>query len=157
MTESTATTVQGGGEPADDSSPRKVAVGDVVANRRRGGDIRVLLSPRTVGSTSGFMGMLTLDPGQHVSEHYHPYSEEFLYVVCGRLRMRLGAETVLLGPDEALLVPIGQRHRLENIGEVPARVVFHLSPLAPSPELGLVDTEPLPASHEPAPDVGGAR
>jgi putative monooxygenase len=52
----------------------KVRVADVRPNRRRGGDIRVLLGPNTVGSTSGFMGVLALEPGEYVSEHYHPYS-----------------------------------------------------------------------------------
>ena len=52
-------------------------------NRRRGGDIRMLLSPATVGSTSGFLGTLTLEPGEVVTEHWHPYSEEFLYCAGG--------------------------------------------------------------------------
>lgn len=135
---------------------RKVSAADVMANRRRGGDIRVLLSPKTVGSTSGFFGVLTLGPGEYVSEHYHPYSEEFLYVVSGSLLMRVGGEPVPLGPGESLMVPKEVRHRLENTGAEEAQVVFHLSPLAPRPELGHVDTEPLPAAQEPAPQVGGA-
>jgi putative monooxygenase len=135
----------------------KVAVGDVAVNRRRGGEIRVLLSPKTVGSTSGFLGVLDLGPDEFVSEHYHPYSEEFLYVVRGQLVMRLAGEPVTLGPGESLMVPIGLRHRLENPGAEPAFVVFHLSPLAPRPELGHVDTEALPAPSEPAPQVGTAR
>ncbi|MDH2427208.1 cupin domain-containing protein [Sphaerisporangium sp. TRM90804] len=135
--------------------PTKISVAGVAPNLRRGGDIRVLLSPKTVGSTSGFSGVLTLGAGEHVSEHYHPYSEEFLYVVRGSLVMRLDGEPVTLEPGEALLVPKNVRHRLENPGPDPAEVVFHLSPLAPRPELGHVDTEPhvrpeegpLPAVH----------
>jgi putative monooxygenase len=135
-------------------STAKVAADDIVANRRRGGDIRVLLSPRTVGSASGFMGVLTLEPGQFVAEHYHPYSEEFLYVVRGALVMRVDGEPVGLDADEALLVPMGVRHRLSNPGDEQALVVFHLSPLAPAPELGHVDTEPLPAEGGPQLQVG---
>lgn len=135
----------------------KVAACDIAANRRRGGDIRVLLSPRTVGSTSGFMGVLTLEPGQHVSEHYHPYSEEFLYVVRGALVMRMDDEPVDLGAGEALLVPMYVRHRLSNHGDEQALVVFQLSPLAPRPELGHVDTEPLPAESGPQLQVGRQR
>jgi putative monooxygenase len=40
------------------------------------------------------------------------------------------------------MIPIGIRHRVRNTGQVQARIVFHLSPLAPRPELGHVDTEP---------------
>lgn len=137
-------------------SVHPVCAHDVAANRRRGGDIRVLLSPKTVGSTSGFFGVLTLEPGEFVSEHYHPYSEEFLYVVRGELVMRVAGEPVALRSGDALMIPIEVRHRLENAGTEPAEVVFHLSPLAPRPDLGHVDTEPLPAADEPAPRVGGA-
>jgi putative monooxygenase len=136
----------------------KVAAADVAANRRRGGDIRVVLSPKTVGSTSGFMGTLTLAPGEYVAEHYHPYSEEFLFLVYGRLAARIeGAQELELTAGEGCMIPRGLRHRVVNTGQQEAHAVFHLSPLAPRPELGHVDTEPLPASGqaEAVPDVGG--
>ncbi|MGH4024653.1 MAG: cupin domain-containing protein [Pseudonocardiaceae bacterium] len=138
----------------------KVSIEDVAANRRRGGDLRVTLSPKTAGSTSGFGGVLRLQPGEFVAEHYHPYSEEFLHVVAGELEMRLDGHPVRLGAGDSLLVPIGVRHRLVNVGAVAGHVVFHLSPLAPRPELGHVDTETLPdpaqeKSTQPHPAVGG--
>ena len=133
----------------------KVAAADCVPNRRRGGDLRVTLSPKTVGSTSGFGGVLRLAPGEFVAEHYHPYSEEFLHVVAGALTMTLDDVEVRLGPEDSLLVPIGVRHRLVNVGDREAHAVFHLSPLAPRPELGHVDTEPLPDPAAPQPEVGG--
>ncbi|MCC5579630.1 MULTISPECIES: cupin domain-containing protein [Microtetraspora] len=128
----------------------------VAANRRRGGDIRVTLSPRTVGCTSGFGGVLRLSPDEFVAEHYHPYSEEFLHVVSGELEMALDGEPVKLGAGDSLLVPIGTRHRLRNVGADTAHVVFHLSPLAPRPELGHVDTETLPRPDLADPVVGGS-
>ncbi|GAA2102499.1 cupin domain-containing protein [Actinomadura alba] len=138
------------------STPRtqKFTAQDVAPNRRRGGDIRVLLSPKTVKSTSGFMGVLTLEPGEYVSEHRHPYSEEFLYVVRGSMLLTVEDEPVRLGAGDSVMVAIDDRHRLENDGAEPAFVVFHLSPLAPRPELGHVDTEPLPAPDQVVPEVG---
>jgi putative monooxygenase len=133
----------------------KVNVADVAPNTRRGGDIRLTLSPRTVGCTSGFGGVLILAPGEFVAEHFHPYSEEFLHVVEGQLELRLDGTPVTLGPGDSVLVPIGVRHRLVNVGAGPAQAVFHLSPLAPRPELGHVDTEQPVAPHEPNPHVGG--
>ncbi|MBP2327294.1 putative monooxygenase [Kibdelosporangium banguiense] len=132
----------------------KVNVEAVVANRRRGGDIRVTLSPKTVQSTSGFGGVLRLRPEEFVTEHYHPYSEEFLHVVRGELEMLLDGEPVALAAGDSLMVPIGVRHRLRNVGAEPAQVVFHLSPLAPRPELGHVDTEQPVAPAAPPPEVG---
>ncbi|SIR71456.1 cupin domain-containing protein [Micromonospora avicenniae] len=118
-----------------------VAARDVPADRRRGGELRVLLGPRTVGSTSGFMGVARLGPGERIAEHYHPYSEEFLYVARGAITVDLDDQPVSLAAGAALHVPINVRHRLRNTGDEPAEVVFHLGPLAPRPELGHVDTE----------------
>ncbi|WP_410663326.1 cupin domain-containing protein [Amycolatopsis sp. lyj-84] len=137
--------------------PPKVRAEDVASNRKRGGDIRVTLSPKTVGSTSGFGGVLWLAPGEFVTEHYHPHSEEFLHVITGDLEMTLDGEAVRLVAGESLLVPIGVRHRLVNRGGVPAQVVFHLSPLAPRPDLGHVDTETPAHPDQSGPDVGAAR
>ncbi|MEU6077675.1 cupin domain-containing protein [Micromonospora sp. NPDC047074] len=120
---------------------RLIAAADVPPDGRRGGELRVLLGPKTVGSTSGFMGVATLRPGERIAEHYHPYSEEFLYLVRGAITVDLDDEPVLLAAGEALFVPRNVRHRLRNTGGEPAEVVFHLGPLAPRPELGHVDTE----------------
>jgi putative monooxygenase len=133
----------------------KITLSEVPANRRRGGEVRVTLSPKSVGATAGFGGVVILEPSEYVCEHYHPYSEEFVHVVAGQVLMRVGDEEVALEADDALLVPIGVRHRVTNTGGERARIVFHLSPLAPRPELGHVDTEPPPAADEPVPDVGG--
>lgn len=139
------------------NQPVKVAASDVTPNRRRGGELRVLLGPATVGATAGFLGTLRLAPDEFVSEHYHPYSEEFLYVVSGQLTVRIDDTPVTLTAGEGVLVPKNARHRVENPYTEPAEVVFQLCPLAPKPELGHVDTEPV---HEPALAniaVGGSR
>ncbi|MFF1412027.1 cupin domain-containing protein [Streptomyces sp. NPDC058289] len=125
----------------------KIVAKDVESNRRRGGDLRTLLGPANTGATAGFMGVLTLEPGEVVTEHYHPYSEEFLYLVSGELLARVDGEPVLLSAGEALHLETNVRHRLENHGAEPAFLVFQLGPLAPRPELGHVDTEPLPGQE----------
>ncbi|MGW0433622.1 cupin domain-containing protein [Micromonospora sp. NPDC003197] len=128
----------------------RVAAREIVPDRRRGGELRVLLGPRTVGSTSGFLGVATLAPGERIAEHYHPYSEEFLYVARGAITVDLDGEPVPLAQGEALFVAVNTRHRLRNTGTEPAEVVFQLGPLAPRPELGHVDTEgPASARSEP--------
>lgn len=114
---------------------------DVPADRRRGGEIRTLLSPKTVGSTSGFMGVAHLEPGEQINEHYHPYSEEFLYVISGTIIAQLDGTPYEVGTRQGLLIPREVRHRLKNESTQAASLVFHLGPLAPRPELGHVDTE----------------
>jgi putative monooxygenase len=126
-------------EPA--GKPRICLVDDMPADTRRGGDVRTLLSPKTAGSTSGFMGVATIAPGERISEHYHPYSEEFIYVVSGGLDAQLDGESHRLSARQALLIPLNVRHRLVNDGQEDAFIVFHLGPLAPRPDAGHVDTE----------------
>jgi putative monooxygenase len=118
-----------------------VAAAEVPANRRRGGDLRVVLGPATVGSASGFMGVVTLGTGERVAEHYHPHSEEFLFLVRGLLTVDLDGEPVPVAAGQGVFIPIGTRHRLRNTGTGEAFAVFHLAPLAPRPDLGHVDTE----------------
>lgn len=128
--------------------PGHVAAAGIPADRRRGGQIRVLLGPRTVGSTSGFMGLATLAPGERIAEHLHPYSEEFLCVTRGEITVDRDGDPVVVRTDEGLYIPVGMRHRLRNTGTAAAAVVFHLSPLAPRPELGHIDTEETPVTEK---------
>ncbi|BDM68953.1 16.7 kDa protein in whiE locus [Streptomyces nigrescens] len=131
--------------------PRIVDLSETQPNRRRGGDLRAMLTPSAVGATSGFMGMALVQPGERIGEHYHPYSEEFVYVVQGALEVDLDGEPHPLRPDQGLLIPPYMRHRFRNVGDVEARMVFHLGPLAPRPELGHVDTEGTEESSPAAP------
>lgn len=124
-----------------ETGPYLIAARNVAPDQRRGGELRVLLGPKTVGSTSGFMGVATMAPGERIAEHYHPYSEEFLYVTRGAITVDLDDKPVPVAAGEALFIPIDTRHRLRNTGDEPAEVVFQLGPLAPRPELGHVDTE----------------
>ncbi|WTW98622.1 cupin domain-containing protein [Streptomycetaceae bacterium NBC_01309] len=138
------------------SSVRVVGLDDVPPNVRRGGDLRVTLSPTTVGSTSGFMGVALLAPGDAITEHYHPYSEEFVHLVQGELEVDLDGVTHQLRAEQSLMIPREMRHRFRNVSRTEARMVFQLAPLAPRPELGHVDTESPAAPTEPHPGIGGA-
>ncbi|MFF4344023.1 cupin domain-containing protein [Kitasatospora sp. NPDC001540] len=131
--------------------PRIVHVDDAPPNRKRGGDLRAMLTPPAVGATSGFMGVAIVEPGDRIGEHYHPYSEEFVFVISGELEVDLDGVPQRLRPDEGLMIPIGMRHRFRNVGSTEARMVFHLGPLAPRPELGHVDTEETAEAGPPEP------
>ncbi|MEU6366401.1 cupin domain-containing protein [Streptomyces sp. NPDC046931] len=139
--------------------PRIVNLHETQPNTKRGGDLRAMLTPATVGSTSGFMGVAIVQPGDRIGEHYHPYSEEFVYVICGRLEVDLDGEAQPLRPEQGLLIPAYMRHRFRNVGDTEARIVFHLGPLAPRPQLGHVDTEETSAVavEAEAAGAGGAR
>ncbi|MFF7891597.1 cupin domain-containing protein [Streptomyces sp. NPDC007907] len=133
----------------------KIAMSSVAPSHRQGGSTRALLTPSSVGTTSGFLGHIELAPEEAITEHYHPFSDKYLYLIEGSLVVRVDGEEVPLEQNEALFVTRGQRHRIENRGNVSARVVFQISPLAPRPELGHVDTEPVPHPESTPPKVGG--
>lgn len=134
-----------------EQQPKIRSVDETPADTRRGGEVRTLLSPKTVGSTSGFMGVATIPAGDWISEHYHPYSEEFVYVVSGGITARLDGTPHTLRAGQALLIPIDVKHRLMNEGREDAFIVFHLGPLAPRPDMGHVDTEERRPAEETAP------
>jgi putative monooxygenase len=125
-----------------EAEPARIhSLDEMPANTRRGGDVRALLTPKSAGATSGFMGVATIAPGDWISEHYHPYSEEFVYVFAGSLVAHLDGIAYPIQARQGLLIPIDVRHRLVNLGSEEAAIVFHLGPLAPRPEQGHIDTE----------------
>lgn len=121
---------------------RTGSVGDATPNTRRGGDLRMLFGPAT-GCAKGLFGQLTLRPGEIFGEHYHPYSDEAILVTRGSLWARIDGVEVELGRGEAVIVTTNVRHRLENTSDSDCEVVFALYGLAPRPELGHVETEPV--------------
>ena len=123
---------------------------EAAEDTRRGGVVQTLLSPKTVGSTSGFMGVATIAPGDRISEHYHPYSEEFVYVVRGGMTARLDGVNHEVKAGQGLFVPMNVKHRFTNDGEEETFIVFHLGPLAPRPDMGHVDTEERHPAEETA-------
>jgi hypothetical protein len=52
---------------ADEYQPQIRSADDMPADNRRGGDVRTLLSPKTVGSSTGFMGMATIAPDDWIT------------------------------------------------------------------------------------------
>jgi putative monooxygenase len=118
-----------------------VSMDDCPSDTRRGGDLRTVLSPKTVGSSTGFMGVAKIEPGDSIAEHYHPYSEEFVFLVEGELVARIDGDPKPLAARSGIFIPINAKHKFINESDEDAFMVFHLCPLAPRPHLGHVDTE----------------
>ena len=56
-------------------------------------------------------------PGKGFAPHAHEQSEQVLYVVEGEAEIRLGNEARRVGPGAALVVPKGEAHSVENVGD----------------------------------------
>ncbi|GAA3932676.1 cupin domain-containing protein [Actinomadura viridis] len=134
----------------------KVAASDVPAYHRLGGATRVLLEQSSALTSAGFMALLDLEPGECVTEHYHPYSDEHVYIANGEIVALVNDDEVVLNAREAVLIRRGSRHRYENRGDRPATAVLFLGPLAPRADLGHVETERAPRPQAAPPRVGDA-
>jgi quercetin dioxygenase-like cupin family protein len=107
----------------------------------RGGLLQVLLSPKTAGTSAGFLGTLTLAPGEVFLKHYHPYSEECCYVMKGEVTVEGEENTLTAREGTGVFIPRQEPHRLRNTGTEETVIVFFCSPLAPDPARGHVMLE----------------
>jgi quercetin dioxygenase-like cupin family protein len=132
---------------AEDLEAAHKFVGDVPARTHRGGTMRLLFGPSS-GCADGLFGVLDLAPGEVFREHYHPFSEECLFVASGSVVVGVDGDHLPLDAGGAIRIPRNVRHRVLNESTGPARVVFSIYGVAPSPELGHVETEAAPAFRD---------
>lgn len=106
------------------ASPVVVDVEDSTNDTSRGGYVRVLPSLHSSKQGSGFMGCITVEPNQSISEHFHPHSEESLLIVKGVLTVWVKGQPHEVREGQAILIPPFSGHRLENRTDSPAHAVF---------------------------------
>ena len=79
---------------------------------------------------------LFLPPGGHVpARHVHPAQEERFTVMAGLMRFQLGRRTVLAGPGETIVVPLGTAHWFGNAGEDTSHAYVEVRPALRMQEL----------------------
>ena len=61
---------------------------------------------------------ITVAPGQKLSLQYHHKRAEHWLVTQGQAMVQIGEEEFATGPGEYRYIPLGEKHRLTNIGEV---------------------------------------
>jgi mannose-1-phosphate guanylyltransferase/mannose-6-phosphate isomerase len=66
---------------------------------------------------------LTVDPGQRISLQRHRCRSEHWVVVQGTARVTLDEAVMDLGVNQSVFILAGQRHRLENPGDQPLKVI----------------------------------
>lgn len=102
----------------------------------KGGEIRVLISPKTVSSKHLIMGSIILQPNENITEHIHEYGEEAIFVQSGIGLLYLNSHKILLETNSCVFIPKGTVHTIVNYGQVPLKLIFSTSPLAPSSDKG---------------------
>ena len=69
-----------------------------------------------------------LPPGEAHKFHYHPHMEEILYILAGRAEQWVEQEHRVLGPGDAVVLPVGMIHATYNVGSEPLDFLAILSP-----------------------------
>jgi mannose-6-phosphate isomerase-like protein (cupin superfamily) len=70
----------------------------------------------------------TLEPDQATERHYHRATEEIYLVTKGSGLMEVDGETRAVRPGDAILIPPGTWHSLENNGSSDLRILCCCSP-----------------------------
>lgn len=76
-----------------------------------------LIGAAAGGLQSHSVAQVLLPPGKASRRHYHPVAEESYYILAGQARLELGEEVVQLGPGDAVAIPAGTAHQIDNAGE----------------------------------------
>ena len=66
---------------------------------------------------------IMVKPGSKLSLQMHHHRAEHWVVVSGTAKVIRGEETLLLSENQSSYIPIGTRHRLENVGKVPLHMI----------------------------------
>lgn len=66
---------------------------------------------------------ITVNPGAILSLQLHHHRAEHWVVVNGTARVTKGEETFILSENESTYIPLGTKHRLENIGKIPLELI----------------------------------
>ncbi len=66
---------------------------------------------------------IVVNPGQKLSLQLHHYRSEHWIVVAGNAKVTVGRANRLLHANESIYIPVGIKHRLENIGETPLYLI----------------------------------
>ena len=67
--------------------------------------------------------IITIEPGQETSEHYHQLRDEMWVVLDEGLRIQIGNRVVDASPGEEFMVPSEEPHRIVTTGPRRGRVL----------------------------------
>ena len=108
----------------------------IIVNRERsnairtphGSEIRPLIDRTTSEITQCSLAEEILPPGCAVTPHHHRELEEIYYITSGRGVMTVGDESREVVAGEAIFVPRGLKHSLENTGSEPITLLLVCGP-----------------------------
>jgi mannose-6-phosphate isomerase-like protein (cupin superfamily) len=93
-----------------------------------GSEIRPLIDRTTSEIELCSLAEEVLPPGASVGRHHHLETEEVYYLLEGSGRMTVGDETREVAAGDAIFIPRGATHSLENTGATPLRLLLVCGP-----------------------------
>ncbi|MBI1903079.1 MAG: cupin domain-containing protein [Planctomycetia bacterium] len=81
-----------------------------------GSEIRELLAHRNSCIARQSLAEARLPAGGRTAPHFHRRTEEIYYILAGTGRMTIGEEERDVGPGDAIAIPPGAVHTIENTG-----------------------------------------
>lgn len=99
-----------------------------VINTPHGSEIRPLMDRTTSDIELCSLAEEVLPAGSAVGRHHHLETEEVYYILEGRGRMTVGEEAREVGMGDAVFIPRGSAHTLENTGAGPMRLLLICGP-----------------------------
>jgi mannose-6-phosphate isomerase-like protein (cupin superfamily) len=108
----------------------------IVVNRHRaavirtphGSEIRPLIDRTTSDIERCSLAEEVLPVGSSVGRHHHLETEEVYYILRGTGEMTVGDETRTVETGDAIFIPRGHTHTLENTGRVPMLILLVCGP-----------------------------
>jgi len=58
-----------------------------------------------------------LPAGRSFKPHYHEYMQEVFIMIRGDATITVGQRKARIGPGDAIVIPVGKIHRMENMGK----------------------------------------
>ena len=93
-----------------------------------GSEIRELLAHRNSGIRHQSLAEARLPVGGATQPHYHPQTEEIYYLLAGSARIRIDGEAREVRAGDAIAIPPGAVHQIENIGQQQLRFLCCCAP-----------------------------
>lgn len=132
---------EGGAMSAGNAGTRRnepvVSVARDPASALPWGSMQWLCSGALFEDAQQTFGYVEIDPGAKNPKHYHPNSDEVLYLLAGELDHSLGEMVHHLQPGMAIHIPQGVAHDAINRGKAVARMLVAY----PTPERQVVMCE----------------
>lgn len=79
-------------------------------------------------SDNSVLFLYSFKPGQTMTDHTHPFSNEYLTVIEGEAVISVGVESVEVKPHEVVFVPREEIHSIQNKSKKPLLVSSFMSP-----------------------------